>query len=87
MHDTEDSLLDMYAQTPSYEHSVDGDSTKLYDGQSTNGAQIWLLSYRTLHQQGESSSLRSSELHKDKASQYSGATRNSRFIFYQNLSS
>ena len=43
------------------------------------------VSYRTPHQQNESWSWKSSELHKDETSRYPRATGGSRFIFSSNL--
>ncbi len=43
------------------------------------------VSYQTPHQQNESWSWKSSELHKDETSQYSRATGGSRFIFLSKL--
>ncbi len=45
------------------------------------------VSYKTAHQQNESSSWKPTELHKDENNEYSRATGGSRFIFCQNLSS
>ncbi len=46
--------------------------------------EIW-VSYRTPHQQNESWSWKSSELHRDETSQYPRATGDSRFIFSSKL--